>query len=202
MSDDGVCTPSVRLQVQKVSTHLPMSGWLGGLFGEEKKEKPKNETDDENDLDPVPPPPSVRTGDPYMRRADVRRLVMLDANQQLGADVRAEKEDNQRFMKEQRERFRQRGVMLREQRRHTEAAIANSVESCRQHAAGMGDEQRTRQETLRRRRQIQDRAYEKHGRGLTEKYSTRGNQVPRPPFELLHATSEQTLQWCSRSDGP
>lgn len=90
--------------------------------------------------------------------------------------MREEREQNQRFCSEQRERFRQRGVVLREQQRITQATIAANAGSCQQQAARIGDTLRAKQALLRHRRQQQEQAWQQHGHGLTEKYSTSGNQ--------------------------
>jgi len=111
-----------------------------------------------------------------MSRADFGRIMQMDANLQKAAQVRAERDGNTRFLREQRERFRMRGVQLREQRFQTEDAIANSVDRVRRQAADVGEALRQRQHGLRSARGQQQRAWEVHGRGLTEKFSTRGNQ--------------------------
>lgn len=112
----------------------------------------------------------------YMRRADYGRLIRMDANVQQANQVRMERMQIKRQHEEQREIFRQRGVLLRQQRLQTEAAIAGSIDSCRLGKFEVGDNLRARQQTLRRKRAEQEKSWEQHGRALTEKYSTRGNQ--------------------------
>lgn len=137
----------------------------------------------------------------YMRRADFGRLVLMDshlrqvrpqcslqfdclrnthknhASWRQANQVRQERSQNKQMLHEQRERFRQRGLALRAQRMQTEAAVAYAVDSCRNNAQATGNSLRHRQRALRLKRSEQEKAWERHGRGLTEKYSTRGNQA-------------------------
>lgn len=130
----------------------------------------------------VKPPPLTSGGSQfvvaseYLRKADYRRMMQMESNLRKANDGRDEHNQRKAFLKEQKERFRQRGVALREERRQTEANIANSVENVRQSAEAIGDHLRRNQKTLRARRVQQDRDYEDFGRSITEKYSTRGNQ--------------------------
>ena len=94
----------------------------------------------------------------------------------MADQVRRQREEHQLFNKQQRERFRNRGVMLKAERQASQTAINNTVEGCRQQAAHIGDKLRRRQAELRQRRHSQDLTYELHGRELTKKYSTNGNQ--------------------------
>lgn len=135
---------------------------------------------------PTPPPPTriIETVDSngnliddYMRRADYGRLIQMDANVQQANQVRWERMQIKRQQQEQREAFRQRGVRLRGERLKTEKAIADSVDAVRQNAALLGDNQRLSNQAMREKRAIQESQWVRHGRELTEKYSTRGNQA-------------------------
>ena len=112
----------------------------------------------------------------FLSKSQHGRLMQLESNKQHANTVRQEKLDNKQFVAEQRERFRQRGQMLRQQRAVTEAAISGVVDRHFQQAASIGDAARHRQAALRSRRHEQDVEYERQGRALTEKYSTRDNQ--------------------------
>lgn len=114
--------------------------------------------------------------DDYMRRADYGRLIRMDANVQSANQVRWERMQIKRQQQEQREAFRQRGVRLRGERLQTEANIARSVDSIRQNATALGDNLRLSTQALREKRAILESDWKTHGRNLTEKYSTRGNQ--------------------------
>lgn len=114
--------------------------------------------------------------DDYMRRADYGRLIRMDANVQSANQVRWERMQIKRQQQEQREAFRQRGVRLRGERLQTEANIAHSVDTIRQNATALGDNLRLSNQALREKRAILESEWKRHGRDLTEKYSTRGNQ--------------------------
>lgn len=94
----------------------------------------------------------------------------------LAEQVRSERQANEQFILQQRARFRERGAALREERHATQEAIADSTQLCRRQAATTGARQRNHQAALRLRRRDQERTWEEHGRELTQKYSTSGNQ--------------------------
>ena len=102
-------------------------------------------------------------------------MQMTETARQAEAS-RREREQRKEFIKAQRERVRQHGVGLREQRFQTEDTIADAIEEKRKQAKAIGDAFRTQQEMLRYKRVVQDRAWATHGHELTEKYSTKDNQ--------------------------
>lgn len=112
----------------------------------------------------------------FMTRADFVRVKRMDEAAEQAKEVRKAKEQNKAFLSQQKERFRKRGVILREERFQTEEKIADAIEECRQQAHAIGDTFRKRQEKLRGQRSDFEREYVSHGRALTEKYSTRDNQ--------------------------
>ena len=115
-------------------------------------------------------------GPSYMRRADYGRLVLMEQNIQQAEQVRGQRTEHQLFLQYQRERFKQRGIMLRGERQAAQAAITGRIDGCRAEAAYVGNVLRSRQAALRERRQEQEQEWAHHGRELTEKYSTQGNQ--------------------------
>lgn len=127
---------------------------------------------------PPPPPPESDYGDydKYMRRADYGRIVIMDANLAQANRVRNEREANKRFVEHQKELFKRRGEMLRQERLQTEQAVLVATGRIRDSAQQIGDGKRQELTLLRERRDKIETGWEDHGRALTEKYSTRGNQ--------------------------
>lgn len=111
-----------------------------------------------------------------MTRADYVRVKAMGEAAEKADAVRREKQERTEFLRHQKERFRKRGADLREERFQTEERIADAIEEQRQQAQAVGDNFRSKQEMLRHKRVVQDKEYEKMGRMLTEKYSTRDNQ--------------------------
>jgi hypothetical protein len=171
---DRLAPPEVDAEEDEPTLESSWFSWAGNLvrstlIGEQESQE---ETETQSPL----PEPGHLSLEQYMRKADFGRLVLMDANLQQANRVRNERGENKRFVQEQRERFRQRGVALRAERLQTEAAVAGAVDSCHQNARFVGETLRNRQKGLRQRRQMQEKDWERHGRWLTEKYSTRGNQ--------------------------
>ena len=86
----------------------------------------------------------------FMTRADFVRVKRMDEAAEQAKEVRKAKEQNKAFLSQQKERFRKRGVILREERFQTEEKIADAIEECRQQAHAIGDTFRKRQEKLRK----------------------------------------------------
>lgn len=133
---------------------------------------------------PIPPPTRPKseapeddgTFDNYMSRADYGRIIQMDANLQQANQVRQERSEHKRFVQHQKQLFKQRGQLLRAERLQTQDSVIAASNACRQSAHQIGETARQQQMALRYKRDLQQEAWETHGRELTEKYSTRGNQ--------------------------
>ena len=62
-----------------------------------------------------------------MTRADYVRVKRMDEAAEQAKEVRKAKEQNKALLSQQKERFRKRGVMLREERFQTEENIADAI---------------------------------------------------------------------------
>lgn len=93
----------------------------------------------------------------------------MEVNHEKGNTVRAELEQTKARMMEQRELFRQRGRMLREQRLQGAEKIAEKKEDCRQEASNVASNIRAQREELRMRREQYNQRWKTHGRDLAQR---------------------------------
>ena len=112
----------------------------------------------------------------FMSRADYGRIRHMGETVRQADEVRKERVQRLAFQQKQKEKVRQRGAMLREQRFQTEESIAEAIGELRENAQHIGNDHREQTEVLRYKRVVQDREYRSHGRALTQKYSTKDNQ--------------------------
>jgi hypothetical protein len=107
---------------------------------------------------------------PKVTRANMSSINQQDANYQKASAVRAESDLRKQELTAQRERFRQRGQMLRQQRAHNQQVIKSATAGCQERAHGIGGEARSQRTALRAQREGMQQQWEKHGRQLTAQH--------------------------------
>lgn len=101
-----------------------------------------------------------------VKRADFTRILQMESNHVMATAGRAEHEARAVQLKEQREAFRKRGELLRQQRSQAQKAILASIESKRREALASGDAVRRQHDALREKRQANEGRHRKAGQEL------------------------------------
>lgn len=104
----------------------------------------------------------------HVNKADYGRILQMDLNHAKAQAVREETQQRARELREQRERFRLRGQMLREQRLAGRTTVQTTIDDCRAVAQSIGDRSRAKSEHLRQQRKEAEGRWQEHGRGLQQ----------------------------------
>ena len=119
---------------------------------------------------PATPEDGAATAKERVSRANYTQMLAQEENFVKANAVRAESERRKAEMKAQRERFRQRGQMLRAQREEGQAQIRTALSGCHDDALRLGTEARTQRERLRKEHSEQQAHWKEHGKGLTQQH--------------------------------
>ena len=111
---------------------------------------------------------ATSAGASKVKRADFSSMKTMEENHQRATAVRQEHVVRQEQLQEQRERFRQRGAMLRAQR--LQEKDKQAIEDHHNRNSRLGELSRAHQARLRVQREGQQQRWEEHGRQLTEQH--------------------------------
>ena len=110
-------------------------------------------------------------------RSNFSAIKAMEENHQKASAVRQEHYLRQEQLREQRERFKQRGQMLRAQRTQSQEQIKQTIDGCHARAQSLGDRSRAQRDMLRQQREGQQNRWSDHGRELTEQHTQLRNRL-------------------------
>jgi hypothetical protein len=127
-------------------------------------------------------------------RANFSHIKAMEENHQKASAVRAEHSLRQQQLAEQRERFRQRGQMLRAQRTQSQELIKQTLEGCHARAHSLGDRSRAQRDRLRMQRESRAAQWQEHGRQLTAEHTQLRERLKKTQEDEVRARTEDAMQ--------
>jgi len=118
-----------------------------------------------------PQPPPAEQMAARISRADYSNVLHYEENFVKASAVRAESERRKAEMRQQRERFRQRGQMLKLQREMAQEQVKSSLAGCHAETQRLGNESRVQRERLLKERTDWQSQWQQHGRELTAQHT-------------------------------
>lgn len=127
-------------------------------------------------------------------RANFSHIKAMEENHQKASAVRAEHNLRQQQLAEQRERFRQRGIMLRAQRAQSQELIKDTIEGCHARAHTLGERSRQQRERLRLQRESRAAQWQEHGRQLTMEHTQLRERLRKTQADEVKARTDDATQ--------
>jgi len=121
-------------------------------------------------------PPSTATNGQNITRADYQRWAHEDRNHSTASTTRNEREERRKFRLAEKERWRSHGTDLRSHQKQQMVETSEQVQRSKEFNAGIGQNLRHRQESLRQTREAQQKKWADHGYELTQTYTIKAAQ--------------------------
>ena len=123
------------------------------------------------DGEPSSPTPNIDGFTPSkLPRSAYSQVLAQEENFQKASEVRSESEQRKEELRKQRERFRQRGLMLKAQREKSRQQLQKTIQGCNDSNQALGNATRTQREALKKERDARQQKWEEHGRSLHEQH--------------------------------